>query len=301
MRAFTFCTFFVGAVAAAFAADIPATRPSPPPTAPVYGKPIQTDIQRGGMIEYTSNIAKVRAYLVKPKGTGPFPGVVVVHDIFGLNAWARQQADELARQGYIVIAPDLYSRQGEQFDGKLDALDAKQAWIAYERMTDNQAVDDLKAAVTYLFDRENKLVPEETPVGVVGFDMGGIYAILLAGSDLRVKSGVNFYGRAVYAETSARRPLSPADAAFNLHAPLLSFYGTIDPQNPPDQVRLLESRLVQNPNRVRYEIVRYPDVGHGFVNANRQGYNKTAAVDAHGRTRDFLAKVLRAAREKAEE
>jgi dienelactone hydrolase len=79
-----------------------------------------------------------------------------------------------------------------------------------------------------------------------------------------------------------------------MRAPLLSFYGGVDPQVPRDQVRALESRLEHNPNKTYYELVKLPNVGHGFLVPGRQGYNADAATQAQERAKEFLARYLRA-------
>jgi carboxymethylenebutenolidase len=123
--------------------------------------------------------------------------------------------------------------------------------------------------------------------------MGGIYAMQTAAADLRVAAAVNYYGRVLYTQTSPMRPISPVESLFNLQAPLLSFYGTQDPQVPAQQIAALRSRLSHNPNGVFYAVVEYPNVGHSFLNPHRPGYDKAAAAKAQARTRQFLARYLR--------
>jgi carboxymethylenebutenolidase len=275
---------------------------TPSAAAPVYGKPVVTEIENGRMITYPSGGRDIPAYLVTPKlaGTtagagGSMPSVIIVSDIFGMTPWIKTQADALARQGYEVIVPNLYSR----LPGSDKGLDAQQAWLAYDQTADAQIHDDLAAAVDYL--QEDGKPTADQPVGIVGYDMGGIYAMMLAGTDLRVSAAVNYYGRVVYNTTSRNRPISPVEDLFNLRAPLLSFYGNNDPQVPASQIAALDSRLSHNPNQTFYEIVRYPDVGHGFLVPTRQGYNAAAATAATEKTRDFLARYLRAEPKKLDE
>jgi carboxymethylenebutenolidase len=265
-----------------------------------YGKPVVTEIEPGQMITYKAGGRDIPAYWVTPKGMGAganaaMPSVIVVPDIFGMTPWIKGQADGLARQGYAVIVPNLYSRVA----GAENGLDAQRAWLAYDQTPDEQIHDDLAAAVDYL--QEDGKPTANQPVGIVGYDMGGIYAMMLAGNDLRVSAAVNYYGRVLYSTTSRNRPISPVEDLFNLRAPLLSFYGSIDPQVPESQVEALESRLSHNPNQTFYEIVRYPGVGHGFLVPTRQGYNAAAAKAAEEKTRDFLAQYLRAAPKKEDE
>lgn len=263
--------------------------------APVYGKPVTAEINPGKMISYPFEGRDIPAYLVTPKVSGPTPTVIVAHDIFGMTDWVKEQAEHLGRQGYTVIVPNLYSR----LPGTEKGVNAQQAWLDYDQTSDQQMMGDLKAAIEFV-QAEGKPTANQ-PVGIVGYDMGGIYAMMLAGTDLRVTAAVNYYGRVLYHNTSRNRPMSPVESLFNIQAPLLSFYGSVDPQVPDDQVRALESRLSHNPNQTYYEVVRLPGVGHGFLVPTRPGYNATAAKQAEEKTREFLARYLRAAPKKEEE
>ena len=282
------------------ASPAPATQRAAAQPAPVYGKPIATGINPGQMITYRSTNQDISAYLVTPKVTGKTPAVIYVHDIYGMTDFAKGEAEKLARQGYTVLAPNLYSRVENSAHG----FNAQGAWVAYDKTPDAQVVQDLLHAIDYLT-KDDKTDDEDagnqTRVGVVGHDMGGIYAMMMAGEDLRVAAAVNYYGRIMYSSTSKERPTSPVDDIFNLQAPLLSFYGDIDPQIPAVQVRTLESRLENNPNKTFYQVVMMPHVGHSFLVPTRPGYDQAAAKEAEKKTRDFLAHYLRAAPKKIEE
>jgi carboxymethylenebutenolidase len=261
----------------------------------VYGEPISTEINAGKMITYKSGNRDIQAYLVTPKipadtKLADAPAVVVVHDIFGMTPFIKSQAEMLAKQGYTVIVPYLYSR----FENEVKGLDGQEAARAYEKISDVQVRRDISAAIDYLEGPPVEGMPAERRVGVVGYDMGGIYAMMMAGADIRVTCAVNYYGRILYSVTSENRPASPVESLFNLRAPLLNFYGAIDPQVPDWHIDAMESRLSKNLNKTFYEIVRYPKVGHSFLVPTRAGYNAEAAGKAMERTRKFLARYLRA-------
>lgn len=285
----------------------PATAP-----APAWGKPIKTEINPGQMVTYPSTNRDIQAYFVTPKlpppaviavpadgspapTVAPMPSIIYVHDIFGMTDFAKSQADALARQGYAVLVPNLYTRLENSEKG----FDAQSAWIAYDKTPDLQVKQDLLAAIDYL-QAEGKPTANQ-PLAIVGHDMGGIYAMMIAASDLRVTAAVNYYGRILYPNITPARPSSPVEDLFNLRAPLLSFYGNEDPQIPREQVKALESRLAHNPNHAYYEVVQLPHIGHGFLVPGRQGFNAQAASSSEEKTRDFLARYLRAEPKKAEE
>jgi len=236
-------------------------------------------------VAYRSADADIRALLITPKTTTFTPVIIIVHDIFGMTPFIKAQAETFAKQGYTVLLPNLYSR----LPGSDEPYDSNAAWAAYNKTRDQQIMDDLSASIEFLQGEGQA----KRPLGIVGYDMGGSFAMLMAGSDLRVSAAVNYYGRVLYANTTVSRPVSPVESLFNLHAPLLSFYGTNDPQVPESHIRALRSRLANNPNKTFHEIVLYPNVGHSFLVPTRAGYDKAAATEAETKTRLFLAKFLR--------
>jgi carboxymethylenebutenolidase len=240
------------------------------------------------MVTLKSADHDISAYLVAPKDN-PNPGcVVLVHDIFGMTDFTKTEADQFSKLGYTVLAPNLYSR----IDGAANGLDASQAAAAYKATPDQQILADIHAAIEYL-NADGKSTAGQ-PLAIVGIDMGGTYAMIAAGLELRATCAVDFYGRLLYPETSPQRPNSPIEQVFNLDVPFLAFYGTIDPQVPPQHVKLLESRLAANPNKAYYEVVKLPGVGHGFLDPSRTGYNPEAAKQAMDQTQAFLKRYLQA-------
>jgi carboxymethylenebutenolidase len=257
------------------------------PAAPA-AQPASSPAHPGEMVTLKSADHDISAYLVAPKDN-PNPGcVVLVHDIFGMTDFTKTEADQFSKLGYTVLAPNLYSR----IDGAANGLDASQAAAAYKATPDQQILADIHAAIEYL-NADGKSTAGQ-PLAIVGIDMGGTYAMIAAGLELRATCAVDFYGRLLYPETSPQRPNSPIEQVFNLDVPFLAFYGTIDPQVPPQHVKLLESRLAANPNKAYYEVVKLPGVGHGFLDPSRTGYNPEAAKQAMDQTQAFLKRYLQA-------
>jgi carboxymethylenebutenolidase len=111
----------------------------------------------------------VKAHLaIPPVGTGPWPGVVVLHESFGLNDDIRQQADRLAAAGYLALAPDLFSAGG--------ALRCLRATFRAAMSGRGKAFDDIEAARTWLSARDDC----SGRIGVIGFCLGGGFALLTA-------------------------------------------------------------------------------------------------------------------------
>jgi carboxymethylenebutenolidase len=227
-----------------------------------------------------STAALLRGYLaVPPVGEGPWPGVVVLHEIFGLDDDARQQADRLAAAGYLALAPDLYTAGG--------ALRCVRATMQAITRGQGPAFGDIEAARTALAGR-----PDCTGrVGVIGFCMGGGFALLTAPRGFDV-SAPN-YG-----------PL-PADLddAVAGACPVVASFGGRD-RSLPGAAGKLDAALTRV--GVAHDVEEYPAAGHSFMNRHNGGplvplarvagvgYHHPSAEDAWGRILRFFDTHLRA-------
>lgn len=223
-------------------------------------------------------------HLSTPAGTGPWPAVVVIHEIFGLNDDIRGLADEAARRGYLALAPDFY-------DGG--------PWLRCMKV----AFRDLKAGEGPFFDRieaaRSWLAGREDctgRVGVIGFCLGGGFALLAAPRSPFAAASVN-YGEV------------PEDVADLLRGacPIVASYGARDRVTRGHADRL---RTGLEMARVDHDVKLYPGVGHGFLNRARYGpalsvisrvmgmhagYDEAAAADAWARIDAFFDRHLREA------
>ena len=203
-----------------------------------------------------------------PGGPGPWPGVVVIHEAFGLNDDIRRKADEFAAHGYLALAPDLYH-------GKSWARCIRGAFRQV-RAQSGPAFDALDAARAYLAARDDCT----GKTGVVGFCMGGTLSFYAA--TLRpLGAAVTFYGGGV---DEGRFGLpSLIELAPTLQAPWLGCYGDLDAHITVDSVERLRTATAAAP--VPAEVVRYGDADHGFHCDDRPGvFNAAAAHDAWQRT-----------------
>ena len=226
----------------------------------------------GETASYKSGADTVSAYLAKPQGKGPFPGVIVIQEWWGLNDWVKQQADALAKEGYVALAPDLY--RGQVTD--------KQE-VAHQLMSglpQDRALADLKAAYAHLATMKDVKADR---IGVIGWCMGGRYALLLATEEPRLKAAIPYYGAP---------PADPAAIA-RIKAPVLGNYGGDDQGPSPAQVREFEAAMKKAGKSVDVKI--YEGAPHAFANENNPwgGYRKEAAADAWQRTLAFLAAHLK--------
>lgn len=215
----------------------------------------------------------------------PRPGVVVVPDVWGLSDHYRDVARRLAEEGFSALALDVYRKTGRP---ELPDLDAAQRWM--RELPDPAVLETIQEGVDALAAHP---AAEGRKVGVVGFCMGGKYA-LLAGCRCRgVSACAPFYGMLSEPpeRDRARKPESALEAVPDLACPLLGLYGEEDPMIPVEDVRELERRLPESGQP--WEVKLYPGAGHAFFNDTREAmYRPEAARDAWSRLVPFLREHL---------
>lgn len=225
------------------------------------------------------------AYLARaPRPRG---GVLVIHEGFGLNEHAQAVCCRLGAEGFTALAPDLYRRGPDRLAG-YDQYDKAVAML--RSLPDEQVLTDLGAGVGRLQE-----LCGASPVGVVGFRIGGRYALLLAARERsRVGAAVSYYGSGIDAGTfSSLWTLDALREAESITAPLLLFFAGQDATVTEAEVSRIEQRL--RTHGPPCEIVRYPGVRPGFLFEGRETFSAVEAADAWRRTLMFLgAHVQRA-------
>jgi carboxymethylenebutenolidase len=223
-------------------------------------------------VTFKSGSETASGLLVTPEGSGPFPAVLVIQEWWGLNDWVKDQARKLAKEGYAALAVDLYR-------GKVTA-DPDQAHQLMMGLSPDQAMRDLKAALAFLRARPNV---DKDDLGVVGWCMGGRYALALATEDPQLAAVVAYYGA----------PPTEAEAIARIKAPVLGNFGGEDKGPSPEQVKAFEEAMKKAGKTADIKI--YPGAGHAFANENNpwKGYREDAAKDAWARTLAFFGKHLR--------
>jgi carboxymethylenebutenolidase len=210
----------------------------------------------------------------------PRGGVLVIHEGFGLNEHAQGVCRRLAAEGFTALAPDLYRRGPDRVAG----YDEYPKAVAMLRsLPDEQVLSDLAAGL----DRLGSLCGP-APVGVVGFRIGGRYALLVAArKPSRVAAAVSFYGSGIDAGAfSALWTIDALGEAPRIAAPLLLFFAGEDTTVTAAEVSRIEERL--RDSGPPSEIVRYPGVRAGFIFEGRQTFAPAEAADAWHRTLRFL-------------
>jgi carboxymethylenebutenolidase len=221
---------------------------------------------------------ELKAYVAHPRGSGPFPGVVVIMDALGLSDDIRVQADRLAAAGYLAFAPDLYSGRG---------IKCVMATIKASREGSGEAYADIEAARQWLEGRDDCT----GKIGVIGFCMGGGFALLSAPKFAFQVSSVN-YGDV------------PDEAVQRLAGacPIVASYGARD-RTLKGRAAKLESALTSL--NITHDVKEYPQAGHSFMNRISTGplgplvrfvgmnYEHDAAEDAWSRISAFFEEYLR--------
>lgn len=217
------------------------------------------------------------------------PGVVLIHDVWGLSDHARDLAQRLCGEGFAVLALDLYRRLDEF------TIDDPGAWM--RALSDPQVLGDVQAAVDFLAAQP---ISAGQRIGVIGFCMGGMYALMAAASCTGLSASVPFYGLLshrhgiLHSESGldpTLKPREPLEVARDLRCATLAFYGDRDEFVPMSDINSLEDRFEQSPRSA--QVVIYPGAGHAFMNDTRPDAHRPAdAADAWRRMVAFLAEQL---------
>ena len=242
-------------------------------------KPVQNEASEltqsaevsGQQVTYaTVNGSEITGYLAKPSGTeSAGPGLIVIHEWWGLNDNIRMMTDKLAGEGYTALAVDLYN-------GKV-AESPDSAGTYARSVQQEQAVDNLTQAYQYLTGEQGV-----ENVGSIGWCFGGAWSLQTAlAHPEKIDATVIYYGRLV----------TDAEQLKTLDMPVLGIFGAEDEGIPPKTVKEFESVL--NEVGVQNSIHIYDGAGHAFANPSGTRYNKEAAEDAWQKTVTFLNEHLK--------
>ena len=211
-------------------------------------------------------------YLSAPATPGKKGAVIVIQEWWGLDNWIREQTDRFAKQGYVALAPDLYRGKSTSDPGEAHEL--------MRGMPEDRAMADLKAAYNYLASRED-VDPQR--IGVIGWCMGGGYALALATQEPRLAATAINYGRLI----------TDFGTIAKINSQVLGNFGEADRGIPAADVKKFGAEMTKAGKLSDIKI--YPGAGHAFMNPNnKEGYNAEAAQDAWSRIDRFFARTLRA-------
>ena len=227
----------------------------------------------------------IDAYLARPLGVGPFPGVVVIHHMPGWDGSHKEIARRFAHHGYITIVPNLQFREG-----KATAEENSASIRAAGGMPDDRTMGDVQAAIDYVRAMSNL----NGKLGVIGYCSGGRQAYLAACTLKGIDAVITCYGGGVVAkpdELTPRQPVAPIDYTKDLQCPLLGFFGVEDTRPSPADAVKTEEELKRHGKT--YEFQHYENAGHAFFSVDRPQYRVHAAVDGWKKIFEWFGKHLR--------
>lgn len=217
---------------------------------------------------------RMPAYLAVPTFVNPAPGVIVLHDVLGMSQDLRNQSDWLAEAGFLALSPNLYYRGGR--------LLCIRSVIRDLMARTGPAFDDVEVSRAWLLSNPNC----SGKIGVIGFCMGGGFALLLISGHGFSAASINYGG-----------PIPPdVDGFLKTACPVVGSYGGMAKweQGHADQLQQALERAL-----VPYDVKEYPDAGHSFMNnhlgfvlkilrVKSIGYNEPATIDARRRIVAFF-------------
>lgn len=214
------------------------------------------------------------AYVARP-AAAKAPAVVVIQEIFGVNAFIREVADGLAAQGYLAIAPDLFWRIEPGLDLTDQGADMQKAFQLYGQFDVDLGVKDIDAVADFI----QKDPGCTGKVGAVGYCLGGLLAFLTA-TRTDVDAAVGYYGVGI------ERHVGEAD---RIEGALMLHIAEDDGFVPKEAQAVLRRALG---NHQRIELFFYPGRDHAFARSGGDNYNAADARTANDRTADFFRRRL---------
>lgn len=209
----------------------------------------------------------VKGYFVRPEKEGNYPGVVMIHENRGLRPEIKTTAEELAKQGYLVLAVSLLDGVAEDQTG---------ARALTSKFNQQIGVENMRSATKYLRTQGAQKIAS------LGWCFGGRQSVELAISGEKLDATVVYYGGGMATTTQKLSPIK---------WPVLGIFGDKDQAIPVEMVRSFEKSL--NTLGVENEIYIYPGVGHAFANPSGANYAPEATKDAWDKTIQFLNKHLK--------
>ena len=216
-----------------------------------------------------------KAYLARPSGTAT-AAIIVIQEIFGVNAGIRKKANDWAALGYLAIAPDMFWRFAPGYDVDPDVPEQMQdAFEVRKQFDPAKAVLDVEATIRTV----RALLPAGGKVGIVGFCMGGRVSYLAA-TRTDIDASVGYYGGMIDASLNEAHAIA---------RPLMLHFGTEDAHITPDKLAAIHTTLDPNPHVTIFD---YAGAGHGFADTFGKRRQEDAAREADARTVQFFAETL---------
>tara|TARA_B100000029_G_scaffold468266_1_gene505125 strand:+ start:662 stop:1396 length:735 start_codon:yes stop_codon:yes gene_type:complete len=235
-------------------------------------------------VTYPNNGLNISGYLCTPKGEGPFPCIIVLQEIFGLNRHIREVTEKIAQEGYIALAPALYQRQAPDFETGYSEEDIALGRKYKEQTKANELLSDINQALSFL-----KKKPQCLPLfGTIGFCFGG-HVAYLAATLPEIKATVSFYGAGIPTMTPGGGAPTLSRTK-EIKGAVQCFFGIEDQLIPKDHVDQIQAELKKN--GVDFRVNLFP-TGHGFFCNHRPDYDEESSQLAWEKVKSFYEDKLR--------
>jgi carboxymethylenebutenolidase len=295
MRApLTLATFLMTILGATVApAEAPATQMAPPPEAipvpardeslPPSEEQAKTALEKSSRhgewvdVKPQSGGAPIRTWVVYPESKKRAGAVLVIQEVYGLTDWIRGVADQLAREGFVAVAPDLLSGHGPGGGGTESVPSRDEVVKLVRALTTEETIGRLNAVRDYAI----KLPAANGKSATIGFCWGGARSFVYAAAQPKLDAAVVYYGASPESAELAR-----------IRAPILGLYGGDDARV---NATITPAEAEMKRLGKTYEVHIYEGAGHGFLRAQegREGANAKATQQAWPRTVAFLRERLK--------
>lgn len=213
-------------------------------------------------VNYFKNI---KGFYAEPKLPGNYPGIIMIHEWWGLNEHIKEMALQLSSQGYRVLAVDLFSTV---------AKNPEEAMKQVRGLNQLSAIENMKAAKKYLKDNGSE------KIGSLGWCFGGAQSLQVSLNE-DIDATVIYYGNLILDETKLK----------SLKSPVLGIFGDKDTSIPVENVNSFRDTLTRL--KLNNDINIYPGVGHAFANPSGQNFSPKETSDAWDKTLNFLQNNLK--------
>ena len=250
---------------------------------------IRTDDYEGMLAEAVTipgyNNEKIHAYVSRPLGKGPYPGVILIPHMPGYDEILMETIRRFTHHGCVAICPNIFERFGHGLPAEV-AAKAREAGGVY----DDSVMGDCQGSLDYL----TSLPYSNGKVGIIGMCSGGRHAFLAGCRVKGLSAVVECWGGGVVMpkeNLTPAQPVAPIDLTAQLSSPLLGIFGNDDRSPSPEQVNLHEEELKKHGKD--YTFHRYDGAGHGFWYYDRENYRPVQAMDSWAKVFGFFNKHLR--------
>ena len=235
-------------------------------------------------VKLSQDNLQIQAYLAQPQEPGSYPGVVVLQEIFGVNAHIREVTERIAKEGYVAIAPAIFERIAPGFETGYTPEDIETGRNYAMQTKASELLSDVQTAIDYL-----KSLPQvkKDGMGCIGFCFGGHVAYLTSTLP-DIKATASFYGAGITSRTpgggAPTLTLTP-----DIKGTLYAFFGVEDASIPQQQVDTIEAELEKY--KIEHRVFRYDGADHGFFCDHRASYNPSSAADAWEQVKQLFTQL----------